>query len=51
MTVSIIQTCDRCSKTRPITDKTQREYAGWRLLNDKDICVDCIKKFLEDVDG
>lgn len=56
MGVQVTQTCDKNGETRPldvewssVTDKgiVNPFLGGWRILQGKHICPECLKKFLE----
>jgi hypothetical protein len=54
--IETVQTCDKCNRSRAIDSGNQatrlnRDHGGWRLINDRDICNECITKFLEDTNA
>lgn len=55
MTIEVKQTCDKCFKARHLD--TQRsiamspEQGGWRQFSGKDICADCMSKFIGEVNA
>lgn len=52
MTIKSMQICDKCGKSRELTTtrgvSMSPDLGGWRMINNKHICAECIAEFLKD---
>lgn len=57
MTISIVQTCNKCKKERPLTATSSSSgqitanhmLGGWRPFDDKHVCPDCLNAFVQEL--